>query len=486
MGSLQESIESLINEDIPIFQAVQLHQHDGCTQVCCAIAMASFRASVIAASARCDDGLQGVLDWLNSSFAWGVKFETHLCGILQSAPYLDCGAMVGIAFLGVKLYQDYERFRNPQRALITSLMAANVEVILKADYSNVSIIRQEIKQRYGDTSSLYSRWLRDEAMYHQCIGLYSPETRKMMIWDYKKWVLFSGAVHNAKNDVVAIRVNPLETDTQDYLLWDGKVRLPVRTWVLYPDGRSQVADNHSTSYTSHNSGTSINAESSCTKNRDDVANPNKKKLIIYISGCHMSINPMAGVSIARSLRLWFDQSKQSSAPTLAHYGELQLVGVDDSVTDNLTGLTDLVFDQVRTMMVHGRHCWRDAIPASEEVPLKVQVSKSASRRELDEDELWEAVVSMMSNNVPHINGMENYPGAGIDTESFFIPVSYLYTVYTPPLIAVVVSGLRSRCCISFRQENVAAKVSTMSWRSRGCSSRLQARSSDTSSLQQSL
>lgn len=118
----------------------------------------------------------------------------------------------------------------------------------------------------------------------------------------------------------------------------------------------------------------------------------------------MSTNPMTGVGLARALRVWWNASIPEKADQIPRYPEsLQLVGIDDSYTDNLCGLSDPVFDEVHSLLVHGKLRNRDAIPTTEAVQL---LNAQPIGREVDEEALWATVVGMMG-----------------DENAFFLPVS---------------------------------------------------------------
>ena len=60
---------------------------------------------------------------------------------------------------------------------------------------------------------------------------------------------------------------------------------------------------------------------------------------VFITGCHMSPNPAPGVGLARALRAHFSSR------------QLHIVAVDDMVGDSFQGLTDHIFDDVRSFKV---------------------------------------------------------------------------------------------------------------------------------------
>ena len=72
---------------------------------------------------------------------------------------------------------------------------------------------------------------------------------------------------------------------------------------------------------------------------------------VYISGCHMSTNPGPGVGVGRALRAFFPKTM------------LRLVAIDDMIMDSFQGLTDHIFDEVRSFRIVTKrkkaNSWRD-------------------------------------------------------------------------------------------------------------------------------
>lgn len=425
--SLCKTVESLVNENFCPFLEVSFHRDTcGCLEPCCASAMAVLRSEVVAAAAHCDDGLQGVLSYLGGRFAWGVMFETHLCGMMKSADQLDCGAMTAVALLALNIFLQQERKCNP-RSPNAKLALANVQLILRDDVTNSSLAAKQIRKQYKDRANLFCRWMRDDAVYHQVVGIYSTESRAMMVWDFQKWLLCpAGPLKNAENAIVAIRVNT-HSDYAKFsdvsVSWDGMVDVPLGKWTVLlrsPSPAFPQVDSPKESQEGVFTPTTLESPTSASLSSSSVIEEKGKMLVVYASGCHVSSNPMTGVGISRSVRAWFDDLKKSNADSgcLSEFSSLHVVGVDDMDVDILCGLVDPVFDQVRTIVPHGQLRQRDAIPTDRKLPLCSNFSPELSDQALEENELWESVVAMLCE-APRV-GDEISRASGF--EAFFLPV----------------------------------------------------------------
>ena len=294
-------------------------------------------------------------------------------------------------------------------------------------------------------------WLGNSCCYHRCVGLYSTGQRYLRVWDFGEWLTYSSSRSMQPGSVLAIRVTPLplahdcatqdsngiangcftsacvEQDTatcgiSEWFLWDGEAKLRGGVWE--PIGICTLSDGgddrgHTIQGTQQQSTStqpltvpshvdilaSIYATGTCSVTstpppvhslRDrSIGNTSIKAgappmvtVEVYISGCHMSENPGAGVGIARALRsaknlrvaypyvpstatdAWEGTTAPSSRDThVPPYGPgaegsgerfvslttpslLKLVAVDDIDTDIFSGVTDPVFDICRSIILY--------------------------------------------------------------------------------------------------------------------------------------
>lgn len=436
--SVEKALEELLQENFTPCVEILLHKdNQGCVLPCCSYAYTSFRCSVISASSLCSDGIEGVLHYLNKTFAWGLKFETHLCKILTEAEELDCGASTAIALLGLRLYLENLQSLNGSTEFslteeishMADICIANVQLIVRDDPIDASATIRQIRKNYGADSYLYCRWIRNDALYHQCVGIYSSKTGQLKLWDYGKWRLCTMDT-STENSVLAIRINPtFSFSTQDfvkpldYVLWDGKFKLPFGEWVKISSSTSTnklaeaISPTDTTKYPEE-SVSSFDAAHSKTLRTFESLESHHKSLVLYLSGCHMSSNPMTGTGIARSLRTWFDIRSPTNTIGSFMLSTLKLVGVDDASTDNFSGLSDGIFDQVRSVLVYGTLRNRDPIASSEMIPLSMDHLdvKDMTKQQQDVEEFWESIVTMLNSSPRGDVHSKNY-------ESFFIPVS---------------------------------------------------------------
>lgn len=394
---------------------------------CCESAQAVLRSSIIAASSRSKDGLQGVLTYLSSQFSWGTKFELYLCDMMRCAHEIDCGAMTSIALMGLQMFLESEKSLHVKLSC-TDLSLASVQVIMRDDPSNGAAMTRELKRVYGDQARYYSRWYRDHAVYHQCVGIFSESSGRLAVWDFGRWILCPDTVVNSQNAVVAIKVNPCKS-TRKSFVWDGRFEVIAHQWTNVP-----LVTVHPTAFSvdpsmvrsylcgsdgSHGVDTAI-------KTDDEGKRLPGKTVVVYVTGSHMSGSPNPATGVARALKDWMATARAKGDVSNLDIENLLVVGIDDSTADPLCGLTDRVFDGIRDTMLHGALVWTSSISSKTVLPLSADPSLSISL-----EEFWEAVVSMLLDPMQSLSSPLSQPPSTStspqrslgDAETFFLPVS---------------------------------------------------------------
>eukprot|EP01039_Chlorochromonas_danica_P008935 gene8935-9858_t len=368
---------------------------------CCAAAMGAFEAAVISAGGKSQDGIQGVLTYLSSSFQWGIHFEKYLCHMLQFPNDLDCGAMTALALRALKIWKNHHHQSTsfssiPDSSAFDNLAFASVQLIKVGNRRDNALTEQTVQREYGANAHLYTHWLRERATYHQCIGIYSQISRHLRVWDYGKWIMCPSQI-GCLDSVLAVRINPVHAkQINEYVMWDGKLRLPIMEWLNIP--RALGLEEHC----------------NCVGNSEEVS-LTPKQLIVFISGCNMGNNPMPGVGTARCLKAWFKEQKKSNMED-----NLLLVGIDDAEGNPMSGLQDPVFDDI----VH-LSCYRKLASGylpTIEAPLyrlgNFNHIEELREDELAEEQLWESIM-MMVNEPSRIIALPS----DCSFDSFILPCS---------------------------------------------------------------
>lgn len=398
--SVEDAVKELIEEDFLANFDVCLHFQGSAMAPCCAAAMGTFEAAVICAGGKSQDGIQGVLTYLSSTFQWGINFERYMCHMLQSSNRLDCGAMTALALRALKIWKNHQSASTsfssmPDSRTVDNLAFASVQLIKVGNRRDNTLTEQIVQRKYGADAHLYTHWLREGATYHQCIGIYSQTSRHLRVWDYGKWILCPSKI-GCLDSVLAVRVNPVHaTHITEYVMWDGKLRLPIMEWFNIPRELG------------------LEKSSSCAKVKDTSLS--QRQLIVFISGCNMGNNPMPGVGTARCLKAWFKQWKQPNMED-----NLLLVGIDDAEVNLISGLQDPVFDDIVHLGCYGKLA-SGHLPTVEDPLYRLDDfnhMEALCEDDLVEDQLWESIM-MMINEPSTIITLPS----DCSFESFILPVS---------------------------------------------------------------
>jgi hypothetical protein len=487
---LNEEIETLRAQDI--IPAVRLIYHEeACSDgrpmqaQCCTAAMMTFCRSIMSASGHSNDGIESVLLFVQSSFRWGIKRTDHICDAINCAnDGIDCAARSAMALLALKIFlrsvhadASAARCTGPlsgPRLRYRSLQLAVVMIIIRVDPGQARMWRKSIAHLYDPvTGPFVGRWIEDHCIYHQVTGIFDEDSGRLVVWEYGDWLSYAtccegvlrttpAAPSRFSNSVVGIRVTPYDMTVPDLfpstectgthaearaaavprfppslrrterhdVFWDGELRVPFDEWVTW----GSLATTQQQASPSRPTETGAGA------------------LRVFISGCHMSSNPMPGVGVAKSLRerwggtvtgaagmapLLHDTSASGlDMPGAYRPSTLHITAVDDAMVDLLSGLTDCVFDSCRSFSSYGKLRTRakplkppDYLPLHEGVRWSYQMPTEegddkkctnhfSSVSALEDHMLWETVVDMLWECEDPIAGNgEKRTGA-----TFFIPV----------------------------------------------------------------
>ncbi len=412
---LRDEINIIKSQGFEPCVSVQEHlDSDGNSCSCCIAAKASFCSEVIAASSFSSDNIDGVLLFLQKKFSWGVERCYYLCEILSKARTIDCGSGMGIALMALNASFQHNR----KDFDFGGIHLAAVQLIMKTDSANTKYFRGLLDT--SDTVSENHRWIwtTENLCYHQCVGLFSSDSKLLRIWDFDGWLYYDTEKQCLGSGIVSIRITPTvyghhHSSINNVLLWDGVLPIPFGVWVdcfvEAFDGRFSTSPGGKILQKvgpllyppmKKSNFSSDNIQS------DDVNYP-ASVVRIYISSCHMSSTPFPGIGVARCLRFWHalgcvDHSSGNvkSLGSIMRPSSLILIGVDDMDADPLCGLTDPCFDSTKDLMILSQ--------------MRRSSSKRSEFQDLASSRLWDEIREMLND------GFDN------NVISFFIPVSSSY------------------------------------------------------------
>ncbi|RYG66549.1 hypothetical protein EON64_09530 [archaeon] len=415
LDDVLQDVNALIAEKFTPSIEVLMHKTSaGKLCSCCKAARATFRSSIIAAAGRSADGVYGVLMHLSRFFSWGITFPHFLCEILQAPRDLDCGAMTALAIYALQLYADHVRCRGiPElTAVVDDLVLCNVQLIFRDDPSNVSLLLRDIQSKFGPSVTGFSRWLKGNCMYHQCLGLFRRSSKQLLVWDYGKFEIPNSSIVKIDSSILgvaAVKVNTVGVYMTGVMHWHNQQFLMANDWNILYGTDSVSLKNLSASTTQSSS-----PLSSLVGSPVFPLGLRPTRLKVFISACHMSGNPNPGLGLARCVRVWFDSLARKQLTAAFSLGSLHLVGMDDVTQDMWVGLNDPVFDEVRDMMSYGAIYWSEPYPLHELARLDKLSNNHA--------EFWLSVVQMLSSS---------------GEESFFLPVRSLLSFFHQPYLAYI-------------------------------------------------
>lgn len=457
-----DEINRLKSKRIPLCETVDLHRNmRGELAPCCASCMSSFRSSIVAAASRYSDGMQGVLSYVQDHYAWGVVRCRFLCDMMQHPAELDCGACTALALLALEIYLQHAeaaRLDVPLPHVHRSTGLAVVEVVQRVDPADMGLAREKLKDLYGRSAPQYDSWIEDHHCYHKCPGLYSTDTLRLLLWDFSTWMTQQHDPDVALHAIVAMRVTLHRQGGQKseptMLTWADTIRVPVGQWVdltvsrASPDSVlesfqmpalegalfgalppispvSLIRRSHSRMAKDEIVASMFRPSSRCSLNpecADDDARHVDLSLKVFISGCHMSANPMPGVGVARSLRSWMRLARQPN-DSRWRPRELLLVGVDDVWVDSMSGIVDPVFDGARSLQAMGYMHMRRFNDSHLSTLSLSEAVNTLKDQQLEDQALWDAVVDMVvaPTRVPDgtINDSLNSFNVYLPVRSFF-------------------------------------------------------------------
>lgn len=433
---------------------VLIHRDLGTDDVlpCCCAAKAAFRIAVIASSKAHEDGLEGVLSFLQRSFSWGFKRCKYMCEILAFSQDIDCGAGMGIALLALREY--FNHVQSSSRVVASGsfgvgrgqLTLVAVQLIRKSDPANNNMYRMLLYEQSAndnvaideDSSTPELEWMTSNLHYHQCVGIYSTASKHLQVWDYSGWCKYDEHGQCPESAILSARIMKYDSSSGkfDWALWDGKFYIPFGEWINLPGAQVVEAPSKSSfgkcirkirsnndlrhdllckrllpslyATTGHDfSTTSIYPD----KQWLQTLSTNSFMVTAHVTACHMSSSPLPGLGIARSLRSWV-----SSGPILSRLEDnkdilnllylpnrLVIIGIDDMSNDPLCGLTDPCLDTARNLESLG--CIRRSSTSA----------RALSGENNVEDLLWDEIFQM-ANSTHH----EEKEDSG--SYSFVIPV----------------------------------------------------------------
>lgn len=429
--SLADEVAIIQQQGFQPCMNVSLHRNsDGSVCGCCVAANASFRSEIIAATSFSDDGIMGVLSFLQRKFQWGVERCHYLCEMMTKCRQIDCGCGMGLALLALE--ESFEHRRKTHDAFPPMKLVA-CQLIIKTDVANTRYFRGLLDNTDRITENHHWQWITDNLCYHQCVGFYSPTTRCLRIWDYDGWFQIDKDHQCEASGIVSIKVTPYQPKVLDAalkdlqwssvdeepLLWDGITKIPMNQWVNIlevnndivvsdhngQDNKKYLQEIASNMYPTISSNVKSSTNECLSNGESSINDKVMVSVTAFMSSCHMSSTPFPGIGVARSLRSWQLQAplhnlvdENTFLGFIVQPKTMHIVGVDDMDSDPLCGLTDPCFDSTKDLMVLGQ--------------LRRSSSRWSNFNDLECTHLWNEVVEMMNSN-----------NDGDDSFSFFIPVS---------------------------------------------------------------
>lgn len=478
MSTLRDEVDRLKGRTFYLCESVAFHRvSSNELSPCCCAALSSLRAGVIASAARSNNNIHGVLRYLQENFAWGVIRSIYLCDMMKHATELDCGSCTAVGLLALNIFLEYAKSLLIDRSSSAMFQSraptelAVVELIIRIDPGDMDLARRKLFSQYGRSAAKYATWIEDHCCYHKCCGLYSRASLRLMVWDYSTWLVPQEAPQSSLHAVIAIRIHPFpqrgsDTGEQDEkllqnLLWNDKIPVPFGKWVdLMTSGRSldsmlkfKNVENDfilSEPVFGVRNVSDLCIEGSRLKMQKLIAsmfgtpvsrleNSGDTTLIceyfhdkfscstlnlsVFVSGCHMSSNPMPGVGVGRALRSWVSSQfleidHPSTSSMHARPQDLRLIGVDDVEFDCMSGIVDPVFDSARSLQalgyLHKRRFDDHLLFESSSSTGNDFDSKNLSGQELEDRLLWDEIVGMVCGSHDTF-GASSYIGGSISS-----------------------------------------------------------------------
>ena len=287
---------------------------------CCQAAKASIRGAVVASATS--EGINGVIDYFSSYFAWGCVQSKYYCECVANRQDLYCIATtcVGLECLG--LYKSLSAHKEFDLMVVEFIIADCASVIRTEKQYLVEASRKKSQ------ANLSCGWVLSDTFYHVLVGLVDQQFN-LTICDNDATMPFSTTENGSTTRIQSMRVSPWAGDTNptrslSHVNWNG-TQVALNRWV----DDSNISDNSTTIKAVETLGKVYGAASrDCHKvtawparqpssTSLTTASPssepgspleaNQKALtaaipIVLISGTYMGPNPCPGVGIARALR----------------------------------------------------------------------------------------------------------------------------------------------------------------------------------------
>lgn len=355
-SQLRRDVDELIAYNFQACTNVWMHKDPmtGEDQDCCKTALIALRCCALAHAARHDDGFEGVLKFLQSYFAWGFRRCCYLCDIYASPAEIDCGSRAAVAVFVLNEYIGNTQHSLPDTSVWQSPqpIVCVIQVVLKANASDGVTYKRHLCDLYGADPS-YSSWIKDNAVYHQVVGFISPKTNKLAVWDFGEWIDPSDL--SSSDAIVAMKIVPTTSahklEANCIVTWKEKA-LKIGEWVnfLNEEPATSLMSSSASRTSSEDQLNSIADQQSplidgqfSPQYSDGIIDLPRAQvpttIVVCIAGCHMSINPVSGVGVARCLRSWEKGHRNQVL--------FKLVAIDDlAIVDTfMSGMRDKCWDE---------------------------------------------------------------------------------------------------------------------------------------------
>lgn len=243
---------------------------------CCETAHLSIKGSLIASS---ENGLPGVLDYLQRKFCWGLVQKEFYCECLSDNS-LTCGAGTAIACWAIEFYRDKLSVIDDRNFSLFSVL-----MIQHTSAQNSKLWRDNIINQIDHCDSSGSEvsshdWICDTCIFHECVGFMNHETRELSVWDFGSWIRLQSAT-NTSGALISVRIAPRfahgDPLRQGRVIWDG-IELELGKWIDVPAEVNPLSTHAQTSLIGD-----VYSRKLVTSTGHAVSEP----LIVYISGVEM-------------------------------------------------------------------------------------------------------------------------------------------------------------------------------------------------------
>jgi len=248
---------------------------------------------------------------------------------------IDCGAQMNVAIDLLSLAPDVVQ---------GNVTLVKVQMIRRWHPLEADCIVHRYKKSSGENAAALGNWIEDNVFYHQCIGFFWSNGNSFRMWDYGEWFLPTSNP-DAAGAILAVKLTPGRGRDilPAHVVWNDLLTVQTGIWTtLLPEAihdipnsgilRSSISWDEQKAVLSSVFKRSIKKPISKQEPKTYSCARRVERLepVVFVSGNHMSTNPMPGVGVSRAIRLRFPHSR--------------ITAVDHRM-DHMLGRMDVTFDR---------------------------------------------------------------------------------------------------------------------------------------------